>query len=833
MQRTIGIDLGTTNSVLAYVTKGEPRILLDRTNQDLTPSVVGADKRQGYVVGLRAKARGASEPWNTITSIKRFMGRKFKDPAVQRAIAHVGYRVTEGPDGDVQVWFKERPYSPTEISSLILRHLKEEAEARLGGAVTRAVITVPAYFGERQVAATKAAGELAGFHVVKIINEPTAAALAFGVIQGDNEDGKTFLVYDLGGGTFDISIMMPVEGTFTVLGTEGDNFLGGDDFDQRIEQYILREIKQQRSLDLSSRFDEPARSARHTIRGQAESAKINLSAQPIADIELIAIHPDIDDLWLELGRDKFEAMIREQLNKTIALTRKAIHEAHLTPEDIDYILLVGGSTAIPLVTELLKEAFGDIRIRKDINPMQCVALGAAVQSALVTEIQCDRCHTENSVYVDSCKECGTPLLPPEKVSCPTCYMLVDVGETSCWKCGERVGQNAPSPALVSTHRCTSCGDILPKGQSCRRCTPVEEPPMGLKCSNCETVNAIGASSCINCQQPMAVSTVMDVTPKNLGIELVDGTFSVIVPKGTYYPMPVLEPKTYYTSIPGQRRLEVPVFEGSEAVAAANDKVGVITLVLPESLPQRTPVEVAIGVDKNRTLTVVVRVLSSDMPAKEATIQRSSSLSAEQRQEIEKAREEVFAFVDQWQRELTDAEKSALHTLVDRLDQTLNLARSQALAPVLEDARTLLSLASEIRGTDAYASNMLFYVGEYMPQERVNEMEHLLGELEDARQRADWRNAQSVCKKIDDVLSHLGNAYHMINQMKAAARHGRLSPSLTHRIESALFNLEKGLDTANGERTNQGMSMLAALGDEYFEEMSRLATQSQEVTKLRD
>jgi len=239
MYRTLGIDLGTTNSVVAQLRRGEPEIVFNRQNQEGTPSVVGRGRRGELLVGSTARSRLALDGENVIRSVKRFMGRKFRDPQVQAALDELDYKVTAGTDGDVYVWFDGRSYTPIEISAIILHRLKEDAEQRLGEPLHRAVITVPAYFGERQVAATREAGRMAGLHVLRVINEPTAAALAYGMTAEAGDEGRTVLVYDLGGGTFDISILLLVPGSVSVLGIEGDNLLGGDDFDRAIATALL------------------------------------------------------------------------------------------------------------------------------------------------------------------------------------------------------------------------------------------------------------------------------------------------------------------------------------------------------------------------------------------------------------------------------------------------------------------------------------------------------------------------------------------------------------------------------------------------------------------
>ncbi len=376
MSKVIGIDLGTTNSVVAIMEGGQPRVIVNQEGARTTPSVVAFTKDGEILVGAPAKRQAITNAQNTIYSIKRFMGRRYEE--VTEEIKRVPYKVVRGPHGDARVEVMGKIYSPPEISAMILRKLKEAAEAYLGEKVTKAVITVPAYFNDDQRRATKDAGTIAGLEVLRLVNEPTAAALAYGL---DKKKGGKIAVYDLGGGTFDISILEVGEGVFEVKAVNGDTHLGGDDFDQRIVEWLIDEFKKETGIDLSK---DPM--AMQRLKEAAERAKIELSSSMETEINLPFITADATGpkhLVRRLTRAKFESLIRDLVEKTIEPCEQALRDAGLTPRDIDEVILVGGSTRIPLVQEIVRQIFGR-EPRKDINPDEAVALGAAVQAAVLT-----------------------------------------------------------------------------------------------------------------------------------------------------------------------------------------------------------------------------------------------------------------------------------------------------------------------------------------------------------------------------------------------------------------------------------------------------------------
>jgi molecular chaperone DnaK len=416
MGKSIGIDLGTTNSVAA-IREGAVHVLQNRESQDLTRSVVG-EYRKRIVVGMLALDNQLLAPSDTIESIKRLMGRGFRDENVQQLKEHAAYTVAEpsdGTDDDVRVIMGGKEYSPIQISSMILKKVKEDAEMRLGGdpgSVEFAVITVPAYFTDKQKDATRKAGQLAGLKVQKILDEPTAAAIAFGVDNVGADDSKTILVYDLGGGTFDVSVMTIVGGSFVRLNIQGDMWLGGDDFDRKIMDHVLQHVSTVYGVDGATdpRF-------MVELKKKAEQAKKALSTMNRTDIIIPGMLKDDEDnlisVELELSRGEFEAMIAKDVARSIEIVQAAIKNAGeaMTPDQIDHVLLVGGSSYIPLVQSALAKVFGREKLRMDIDPMKCVAYGAAILSAKWAEkIECPKGHVnpgKNSVC--GMPGCGEPL----------------------------------------------------------------------------------------------------------------------------------------------------------------------------------------------------------------------------------------------------------------------------------------------------------------------------------------------------------------------------------------------------------------------------------------
>ncbi|GBD52064.1 molecular chaperone DnaK [Microcystis aeruginosa NIES-298] len=376
MGKVIGIDLGTTNSCIAVLEGGQPIIVPNSEGGRTTPSIVGFGKGQ-RLVGQLAKRQAVTNAENTVYSIKRFIGRRWQDTETERG--RVAYHCQRGRDDTVNIKIRDREFTPQEISSMILQKLKADAEAYLGEAINEAVITVPAYFTDAQRQATKDAGMIAGLEVLRIINEPTAAALAYG-LDKQNED-QHILVFDLGGGTFDVSILRLGKGVFEVKATAGNNHLGGDDFDNLLVRWLVENFQSQENIDLSS-----DRMAIQRLREAAEKAKIELSSMISTSINLPFIAADETGpkhLELELTRAKFEELTRELVEKTLGPVQQSLKDSELQPSDIDRVVLVGGSTRMPAVQQLISRFFSTSQIDRSVNPDEAVALGAAIQAGVL------------------------------------------------------------------------------------------------------------------------------------------------------------------------------------------------------------------------------------------------------------------------------------------------------------------------------------------------------------------------------------------------------------------------------------------------------------------
>ena len=379
MAKVLGIDLGTTNSVGSVVEAGEPIVIENAEGSRLTPSIVAINPRSNErYVGQMAKRQAVTNPENTIFSVKRLMGRKYEDVETQRASKTLPYKITKAANGDAYVALDGKDHAPPQISAMILQKIKQDAEAKLGEKITQAVITVPAYFNDAQRQATKDAGQIAGLEVLRIINEPTAASLAYGLDKVDKD--KTLAVFDLGGGTFDITILQMGEGVFEVKSTNGDTYLGGDDFDQKVMEWLIGDFRKESGIDLSN-----DRMALQRLREAAEKAKVELSSVLQTEVNLPFITADASGpkhLLMTLTRAQFQQLVEDLVKNIEAPCKQALADAGLSPGDIDEVVLVGGMTRAPIIQDKVKAIFGK-EPNRSINPDEAVALGAAIQAGIL------------------------------------------------------------------------------------------------------------------------------------------------------------------------------------------------------------------------------------------------------------------------------------------------------------------------------------------------------------------------------------------------------------------------------------------------------------------
>ncbi|WP_242219213.1 molecular chaperone DnaK [Shinella zoogloeoides] len=377
MAKVIGIDLGTTNSCVAVMDGKDAKVIENAEGARTTPSMVAFTEDGERLTGQPAKRQAVTNPENTLFAVKRLIGRRYDDKLVEKDKGLVPYKIVKGDNGDAWVDARGKGYSPSQISAMILQKMKETAESYLGETITQAVITVPAYFNDAQRQATKDAGKIAGLEVLRIINEPTAAALAYGL---DKKDGKTIAVYDLGGGTFDISVLEIGDGVFEVKSTNGDTFLGGEDFDMRLVEYLAAEFKKDQGIDLKN-----DKLALQRLKEAAEKAKIELSSSQQTEINLPFITADASGpkhLTMKLTRAKFEALVDDLIQRTVAPCKAALKDAGVTAAEIDEVVLVGGMSRMPKVQETVKQLFGK-EPHKGVNPDEVVAMGAAIQAGVL------------------------------------------------------------------------------------------------------------------------------------------------------------------------------------------------------------------------------------------------------------------------------------------------------------------------------------------------------------------------------------------------------------------------------------------------------------------
>ncbi|WP_438750968.1 molecular chaperone DnaK [Pararhizobium sp. O133] len=377
MAKVIGIDLGTTNSCVAVMDGKDAKVIENAEGARTTPSIVAFNDDGERLIGQPAKRQAVTNPENTLFAVKRLIGRRYDDKLVEKDKGLVPYKIVKGDNGDAWVEAHSEKYSPSQVSAMILQKMKETAESYLGEKVTQAVITVPAYFNDAQRQATKDAGRIAGLEVLRIINEPTAAALAYGL---DKKDGRTIAVYDLGGGTFDISVLEIGDGVFEVKSTNGDTFLGGEDFDMRLVEYLAAEFKKDQGIDLKN-----DKLALQRLKEAAEKAKIELSSSQQTEINLPFITADASGpkhLTMKLSRAKFESLVDDLVQRTVAPCKAALKDAGVTAAEIDEVVLVGGMSRMPKVQEVVKQLFGK-EPHKGVNPDEVVALGAAIQAGVL------------------------------------------------------------------------------------------------------------------------------------------------------------------------------------------------------------------------------------------------------------------------------------------------------------------------------------------------------------------------------------------------------------------------------------------------------------------
>ena len=623
----------------------------------------------------------------------------------------------------------------------------------------------------------------------------------------------------MGGGTFDISVLLLVGGVFTVLCVEGDNLLGGDDFDRMVADGVVAAARAD-GVDLTA-----DRQAVHQVVDRAEQAKIDLSAELETEITLVGVGRPPATVLHDVSRAEFTALIRPRIDAAMGLVEKAVRGADLQPADIDQVLLVGGSTAIPYVQERLAAMFGRERIRKDIHPMKSVALGAAIQGGLVAEVECPSCYAGSPVVAEHCTACGHDLAPPPTVACPTCFLYAAAGTASCPKCGTALDGAGPLDPFPET----AAGPAWTGGST--PVTAAADPTEGgLRCVSCGTVNVAGAAACAACAEPF--ETPVEITAQDLGIELADGSMAVILPKNTTFPTDEPASRDFVTAVTDQRRLEIAVYQGGEQRAQDNELCGYLTLGLPPGLPRHAPINVAFGLNRSRMITVEVRVRALGEEPRRLQIQHTGRLAPEDLQRLETHRRAVTRFVDKWSDELTPAESAVFYQMLEEIDEMIVGAGGTRAAVDELTARSdrFVELVSEIRGEDAYLSAVQASAGKYLTDVDRDELASYSAVIDEARGRADWGAALVVARQADTFIAGFGRDLQNLVFCRTFAAQGRLSPALSLRVQGAAREFDEAYDRGDRAAMDQAAAALNDLRPEVSTELRDRGDDVNAVTK---
>lgn len=773
--KMVGIDLGTTNTVVAYMSGKDPEVLFNRDGKPLTRSAVSlrrsrrrrSDGEDELLVGNPAVRNLPMAPEDTIISIKRLMGIGFDHPEAGRVNKNFAYRVVKpsgGTEDAVRVVIGDKEYAPEDISAMILRAVKEDAEERLGEEVTHAVITVPAYFDQSQKAATLKAGIKAGLRVLKLLDEPTAAAIAYGMDEKDSGEWKYAVVYDLGGGTFDVSVLMWGGVAFVPMNIEGDMWLGGDNFDQEIIDFVKQRVVEEYGIDPSSNMRFMGK-----LKIAAQEAKESLSYQDSTEIIIDNLLMDENnmpiDVFVDITREQYEDMIRPYVVRSIELVEKAIDNANLTLDDIHYILLAGNASMTPLVQEMVTEKFGEERLLKRKHPKHCVAEGAAIVAKVYHSVHCPECGFANPLDAETCKKCGQVL---NKLFCP----------------------------------------------------------------ECDTANEPGATVCANCSQALDASGIMDgfglpgISSRHYGIQYQGDEFAIFVRKNDPIPTTDKHTQTFQTRHPNQRMLYVPVFGGTDTEAASNnEKQGEAFAILPPGLPSGTEVSISLWLDENEVFELSAElgdgtqldpwIVKGDVDHK--AIQTLETLENEIRGK---------------EGDLSTADNKLIEESRERVFEDLKSGNFEDAAQEVEDLRQMLDAMGHGGGggpVDALhqEAKALIQFTEFL----TNEYRWLLGaqKCSDLKAQADGLNASlqsgdegKIRREVEDLKNTLDNLPKVLQlllglKMAIAGKVEPVEPTKAIQLKDDLAEAERTLQ----EDPQKGMAALARVAKAVTEAIEGL------------
>ncbi|MFF2205248.1 Hsp70 family protein [Streptomyces sp. NPDC058145] len=818
MHRTLGIDLGTTNSVTAWLHDGVPSVLPNRHGEQATPSALGIDSRGALLVGREALNWRDGYPNSVITEVKRLIGRRWDDELVQQALKarpHDAPPVRASADGSVEIRFGEHYLSPVQVSAMLLRRLKEDAESAAGVPFRRAVITVPAYFAEPQFDAVREAGRLAGFHVARIVQEPTAAAHAFGIKAGENgaKDYATVLVFDLGGGTFDVSLLTIGPGYFSVSELGGDNLLGGADFDALLDDHLREQLE---GRDHSGEADASR------IRTAAERAKIELSSRDVSEVIIAPLGRQGGSWSGTVRRTVFERLLGEHLRRMRKTVEAVLKEGEALPEDIHRVLLVGGSTRVPAVRRLLEEIFGPHKVAHSVDPMAAVAHGAAVEASLLSTLDCpaESCTVEGiPVTADACPDCATPLLGTATVDCPVCHVPASERTAACPVCATNLsGLRAAAPVAPLTE-CPECGrdDNPTSATACLDCdTPLDAG--GLKCPGCGMVNAAGLSACSFCGSDFGTTVAEQVTAQHLGLELTDGTVALLFPGGTPYPTEWRRVDNLVVRGGGSTSVRFNVWEGPHLRSAPrNQFCGSYVDEQGDELRGDVPLALLARLDADRTVELKYRIGSDDW--RNARLRRVMVSAAVGRKAAE-LHARYIDFLHTWDREVTHAERDALTEVMADL-KALSKGESvgRSLDGLLDSARETLELCAQARGASALARLAAQGGRRLMSDPLLEELREAAEAVMDAREAMDTDAMGAATERADDLWTGLDPAVRTALVTIRLAEQDAYPTTLRKEILAARDALRSAVDRGDeaaqdtqlvrlGRLTRQGRGQLA-------------------------
>ncbi|MCD2463761.1 Hsp70 family protein [Streptomyces sp. MBT42] len=812
MHRTLGIDLGTTNSVTAWMRDGVPVVLRNRDGGQATPSAVGVGLAGDLLVGKEALNWLDGDPRSVITEVKRLIGRRWDDELVQQALKtrpDDAPSVRESPDGSVEIRLGAHWLSPVQVSAVLLRRLRKDAEDAAGVPFRRAVITVPAYFAEPQFAAVREAGRLAGFHVARILQEPTAAAHAFGVRPGEDgiKDYASVLVFDLGGGTFDVSLLTLGPGHFDVAALGGDNLLGGADFDALLDGHLRHLIGER---------DHDGDGDASRIRAAAERAKIELSTRDTSEVVLAPLGRRGGSWSGAVRRGDFEELLTGHL-RGMRETVEAVLTGYSTmPEDVQRVLLVGGSTFIPAVRRELQDLFGEETVSDAVDPMTAVAHGAAVEAGLLDTLGCpsESCTVEGiPIDSDACPACATPLLGTATVDCPGCHVPAPELTAACPVCAADLsGLRATAPAAVLAV-CPGCDRAdNPAGATvCGDCdTPLDSG--GLKCPGCSMVNAAGLSACSNCGGDFGTAPARQVTAQDIGVELEDGGVKVVFPGGTPYP-------TEWEHVDGlmirgddSAYVQFNFWEGRHLRSARrNEFCGGHVHHSADGLRGDLPLTLQVRIDTDRTIDLRFRIGSEEWSRAEL---RRSPVSSAVGRKAAALQSDYTDFLTRWAQELTHAERDALTEIGDDLAALARGERvGRSLDGFFDSGRDTLKLCSRARNVQAVAGNLARGGRGLLPTELLTELRNAAQAVKDTRETMDTIAMRTAAERAEDVLAGIDPRIRTAVSTIQFAEQGSFPAALSAEVIAARDALRSAVADGGQDARDAQLVRLGRLGEQ--------------------